>query len=105
MNINNEEVNEDIFSIKVIGVTKMKRILMALISIYFIFSISIEQGYSQTQVQVTKDKVLQYAKPKKPLKIKLHRDKKGEYSWDITGENVDDIIKADKRLRQLLKEE
>ncbi|WP_353684086.1 hypothetical protein V4D30_09450 [Thermodesulfovibrio sp. 3907-1M] len=62
-------------------------------------------SFSQTQVQVTKDKSLQYAKPKKPVKIKLHRDKKGEYSWDITGESVDDIIKADKRLRQLLKEE
>jgi hypothetical protein len=83
----------------------MKKIFIILISICFILSISIEQGYSQTQVQVTKDKVLQYAKPKKPLKIKLHRDKKGEYSWDITGESVDEIIKADKRLRQFLKEE
>lgn len=60
---------------------------------------------TQTQIQVSKDKTLQYAKPKKPVKIKLHRDKKGEYSWDITGESVDEVIKADKRLRQLLKEE
>jgi hypothetical protein len=83
----------------------MKKVLIALISICFIFSFFAGQGYSQTQVQVTKDKVLQYAKPKKPVKIKLHRDKKGEYTWDITGESVDDIIRADKRLRQLLKEE
>ena len=83
----------------------MKKLLIVLISFCFIFLFFTEQGYSQTQVQVTKDKVLQYAKPKKPIKIKLHRDKKGEYSWDITGESVDEIIKADKRLRQLLKEE
>jgi len=83
----------------------MKKVLIALLSICFIFSIYIEKAYAQTQVQVTKDKVLQYAKPKKPVKIKLHRDKKGEYTWDITGESVDDIIKADRRLRQLLKEE
>ncbi|MDW7972762.1 MAG: hypothetical protein RMI01_06120, partial [Thermodesulfovibrio sp.] len=62
-------------------------------------------AFSQSQIQVSKDKVLQYAKPKKPLKIKLHRNKNGEYSWDITGENVEEIIKADKRLRQFLKEE
>jgi len=83
----------------------MKKVLIALISICFIFSFFAEKAYTQTQVRVTKDKVLQYAKPKKPVKIKLHRDKKGEYTWDITGESVDDIIRADKRLRQLLKEE
>jgi hypothetical protein len=66
---------------------------------------SFSQPQTQPQVQASKDKVLQYAKPKKPVKIKLHRDKKGEYSWDITGENADEIIRADKRLRQLLKEE
>lgn len=80
--------------------------------IFFIFlflnlGVSNNTSFSQTQpqIQTSKDKVLQYAKPKKPVKIKLHRDKKGEYSWDITGESVEEVIKADKRLRQLLKEE
>lgn len=84
----------------------VKRIfIMFLIVLFFLFVSFSENSFSQTQVQVTKDKTLQYAKPKKPVKIKLHRDKKGEYSWDITGESVDDVIKADRRLRQLLKEE
>lgn len=83
----------------------MKRVFVAfLIVLFFIFSLYAE-SIAQNPIQQTKDKVLQYAKPKKPVKIKLHRDKKGEYSWDITGESVDDVIKADKRLRQLLKEE
>lgn len=83
------------------------RKLFIIISIFLFlaFTFSTDTSFSQTQVQVTKDKALQYAKPKKPVKIKLHRDKKGEYSWDITGENVDDVIRADRRLRQLLKEE
>ncbi len=83
----------------------MKRVfVLFLIVLFFIFSLYAE-SIAQNPIQHTKDKVLQYAKPKKPVKIKLHRDKKGEYSWDITGESVDDVIKADKRLRQLLKEE
>lgn len=81
------------------------RKIIVIISVLFFSFFSFSEGFAQSQVQVTKNKALQYAKPKKPVKIKLHRDKKGEYSWDITGENVDDIIKADKRLRQLLKEE
>lgn len=51
----------------------------------------------------SKDSQLQQIKPKKPLRIKLHRNAKGEYTWDITGDNPDEIIKADNRLRRLLK--
>lgn len=83
----------------------MRKIISIFIMVLFLsFSIS-GNALTQTNVQVTKDKLLQYAKPKKPVKIKLHRNNKGEYSWDITGESVDDVIKADKRLRHLLKEE
>lgn len=84
-----------------------KNIIIFCIVILFVASFFIDKSFSQThpQIQTSKDKVLQYAKPKKPVKIKLHRDKKGEYSWDITGESVDEVIRADKRLRQLLKEE
>lgn len=84
-----------------------KFFIIFLSALFFLFISFSENSFSQTQpqIQVSKDKVLQYAKPKKPLKIKLHRDKKGEYSWDITGESVDEIIRADKRLRQLLLEE
>lgn len=83
----------------------MKKVFIVfLIFLFSIFSLYTE-SFAQNPIQHTKDKVLQYAKPKKPVKIKLHRNKKGEYSWDITGESVDDVIKADKRLRQLLMEE
>lgn len=83
----------------------MRKVLMILWIILFFIFLSYPECIAQTPVQASKDKVLQYAKPKKPIKIKLHRDKKGEYSWDITGESVEDVIKADRRLRQLLKEE
>jgi len=45
---------------------------------------------------------LSQIKPKRPPKIKLKRNSKGEYSWEINGENVGDIINADKRLRKEL---
>ncbi len=81
--------------------------LFVIFFILLTFVLFTDNAFTQTQtpIQVTKDKTLQYAKPKKPIKIKLHRDKKGEYSWDITGESVEEVIKADRRLRQLFKEE
>ncbi|OGQ97945.1 MAG: hypothetical protein A2505_08200 [Deltaproteobacteria bacterium RIFOXYD12_FULL_55_16] len=40
------------------------------------------------------------ALPKKPVKIKLQRNAKGDYTWDITGENVEEILQNDRRLRK-----
>ncbi|MDA8339074.1 MAG: hypothetical protein M0Z70_07230 [Nitrospiraceae bacterium] len=55
------------------------------------------------QFQFTKNQQIQQIKPKKPVKIKLHRNAKGEYSWELTGDNVDEVFNADKRLRKSLK--
>jgi len=43
-------------------------------------------------------------KPEKTVKVKLKRDKKGEYSWELSGDNVDKIIEVDKRLRESIKD-
>lgn len=55
--------------------------------------------------QFTKNQQIQQIKPKKPVRIKLHRNAKGEYSWELTGDNVDEVFQADRRLRKLLKVE
>jgi len=46
---------------------------------------------------------LQEIKPHKPVKIKLKRNAKGEYSWDLSGNDTDIIIEADKKLQESLK--
>lgn len=43
---------------------------------------------------------IQEIKPQKPVKIKLKRSTKDKYSWDISGNNADEVLKADKRLRE-----
>lgn len=40
------------------------------------------------------------AKPRKPAKIKLQRNAKGDYTWDLTGENVAELLQIDRRLRK-----
>ncbi|HET6513887.1 MAG TPA: hypothetical protein VFG09_01915 [Thermodesulfovibrionales bacterium] len=56
----------------------------------------------KTDFQVKKQPEIQQVKPQKPVKIKLHRTAKGEYTWDLTGDSVDEIVRADKKLRKLL---
>jgi hypothetical protein len=70
-----------------------------------IFTLSYHAGGAEKsqQFQFSKDSQIQQVKPKKPVRIKLHRNAKGEYSWEMTGDNVDEVFQADRRLRKLLK--
>lgn len=44
----------------------------------------------------------QEIKPQKPVKIKLKRDTKGEYSWELNSDDVDKVIQIDERLNKSL---
>jgi len=52
--------------------------------------------------QFKKQPELQQIKPKKPVKIKLRRTAKEDYTWELTGDDADEIIRTDKKLRHLL---
>ena len=52
--------------------------------------------------QFKKQPELQQIKPKKPVKIKLRRSAKDEYTWELTGDDADEILKTDKKLRKML---
>ena len=53
-------------------------------------------------LQIRKQPEIQQIRPKKPVKIKLKRTGEGKYTWDLTGDDLDEIVKADKKLRKLL---
>lgn len=44
-------------------------------------------------------------RPENPVKIKLKRNAKDGYSWEINGNDVDEVVSADKKLRKGLKTE
>lgn len=58
---------------------------------------------AQPVFQAGNQPAIQAVRPKRPAKIRLHRNPKGEYTWDITGESADEVVRADARLRKLLK--
>jgi hypothetical protein len=53
-------------------------------------------------VQIKKQPEIQQIKPRKPVKIKLKRSAEGKYTWELSGDDVDEIVRVDKRLRKLL---
>lgn len=87
---------------------KLKAILIFSFLVITLFILAPYHAFSAEQkqsFQFSKDPQIQQVKPKKPVKIKLKRNAKGDYSWDLTGDNVDEVMQTDKRLRKLLKVE
>lgn len=90
--------------------TNMKKIIMLIASLCFLsLSFSVDAADNpqkpQAQFQFKKNEEVKQIAPKRPVRIKLHRSATGAYNWDLTGDNVDDIIRADARLRKQLKVE
>ncbi len=54
------------------------------------------------QFQFKKQPELEQIRTKKPVKIKLKRTAKDDYSWELSGDDVDEIVKTDKKLRKQL---
>jgi hypothetical protein len=45
---------------------------------------------------------IEQIRPKKPVQIKLMRLSGGKYTWEIRGDDPEEVIKADERLRKYL---
>jgi hypothetical protein len=58
------------------------------------------QGDKEEPVVFKQVPEIKEIKPHKPVKIKLKRNTKGEYAWDISGDNTDEIIETDRKLRE-----
>ncbi len=75
-----------------------------LIAVCLVASLSIKEvrAAEKNNFQFKKDAELQQIRPKKPVKIKLKRTAKDDYSWELSGDDADEIIRVDKKLRRLL---
>ena len=64
------------------------------------------QGEPETplarKVDVAKERVERVPPPPPEVKIKLRKDGKENYSWELSGSDVDQILKVDKKLKKQL---
>ncbi|MBI5187617.1 MAG: hypothetical protein HZA07_00870 [Nitrospirae bacterium] len=77
----------------------MKLLLSLLVILFFsIAAFSTEKD----NFHFKKQPEIQQVKPKKPVKIKLKRSAEGKYTWELTGDDVDEVVKTDRQLRKML---
>jgi hypothetical protein len=53
-------------------------------------------------LQIKKQPEIQQVRPRKPVRIRLKRSAEGKYTWELSGDDVDQIVRTDKRLKKLL---
>jgi hypothetical protein len=56
-------------------------------------------------VSFKKDAKVMQAKPWKVVHIKLKMDAKGEYTWELHGDDVDELLKVNAKLQEQLKKQ
>lgn len=78
-----------------------KLFILAIPSIFFVWSMAFPAD--KEDFQFRKQPEIQQIKPKKPVRIKLKRAADGKYTWELTGDDVDEVVRVDRRLRKLLK--
>lgn len=62
-------------------------------------SVNAETNKKDSSTQAADDETIYYHKQ---VKIRVKRDPKSGYSWELTGENVKDIVAMDRELRKKL---
>ncbi len=80
----------------------MRYLRIIIIALSLCFILPSAYAAEKDNFQFKKQPELQQIKPKKPVKIKLRRSAKDEYTWELTGDDADEILKTDKKLRKML---
>ena len=80
----------------------MKKFLFLILLSSAIFSIPVFSG-DRDGFQFKKQPEIEQTKPKKPVKIELKRSAEGRYSWELKGDDPDEVVRTDRRLKKLLK--
>lgn len=80
----------------------MRRLRIMIIVLSLCFSAQAAYAAEKETFQFKKQHELQQVKPKKPVKIKLRRSAKDEYTWELSGDDAEEIVRTDKKLRKML---
>ncbi len=74
----------------------------AILSVSIFFFLHFASAEEKKIFQIKKQPEIQQIRPRKPVKIRLKRSAEGKYTWDLTGDDLDQIVRTDKRLKKLL---
>lgn len=83
---------------------RVTRMFIAVLAVALCFPLNSFSGAGDGERSAVfqQDKELVVLKPHRPVKIRLKRNSKGHYSWDLSGSDVEEVLKIDRRLQEFL---
>lgn len=76
------------------------KLRLTVLSFLLIGLFSFSESFAE---EFQKDARIAEIRPAKPVRIELKRDVKGAYTWELSGSDVQEIIKADVALRRYMR--
>lgn len=55
-------------------------------------------SYEKEEINLGRDEKITHIVPEKPVKIKVKRNREGEYSWELYGDKAEKIVEINKTL-------
>jgi len=75
------------------------KVLIAVMAVSLLFAATAHSG--QEGFNFSRKPEIADIKPKKPVRIKLRRLSDGKYTWELSGDDIEELQKADRKLRKL----
>lgn len=82
---------------------KLTTVLLAMIFLISLEACTRTDEKKEAAVFKQQPEIAEIKPQQKPVNIKLKRGNGGDYSWDISGSDADEILSADKKLKESLK--
>lgn len=83
---------------------KFAAVLLLLFLSYALYACNQSEGNPQ-KTEFRQVPEIAEIKPQKPVKVKLKRSVKGGYSWEVSGDDTEKVIRANKKLKEVLDSE
>ena len=85
------------------AISRLFYLLIAVIILIPVHACTETKGGTQDAAFKQQPEIMEI-RPQRPVKIKLKRGTTGQYSWDLSGDDADKVLEADRKLREGLKE-
>lgn len=81
----------------------MTRRVLTGVCLWAVLMAGVALGAEPDKFEYRQDQDIRQLRGKRPATVTLKRDDTGRYSWEIKGDDTEEVIAADKRLREYLR--
>lgn len=76
--------------------------VLLIITLFIVISACSRSDSGRQEAVFKQEQEIAEIKPQSPVKIKLKRNGNGDYSWELSGDDAEKVLQADRKLKESL---